>query len=126
MIKGQVAKAVGYSLLSPLIVGIVLGGYYALLSGQSKILFQILMTAVANAHIVGLSMACFVLPAYMALLRYNKVTYSAVLTAGMLGGALFSFLFVASSGMVFIINAVMAALGGGLFLFSLRRNARSA
>ncbi|KAF7785690.1 hypothetical protein PRUB_a0050 [Pseudoalteromonas rubra] len=50
MIKGQVAKAVGYSLLSPLIVGIVLGGYYALLSGQSKILFQILMTAVANAH----------------------------------------------------------------------------
>lgn len=126
MIKGQVAKAVGYSLLSPLIVGIVLGGYYALLSGQSKILFQILMTAVANAHIVGLSMAFFVLPAYMVLLRYNKVSYSAVLTAGMLGGALFSFLFVASSGMVFIINVVMAALGCGLFLFSLRRNASSA
>ncbi|ALU44960.1 hypothetical protein [Pseudoalteromonas rubra] len=124
--KGQVAKAVGYSLLSPLIVGIVLGGYYALLSGQSKILFQILMTAVANAHIVGLSMAFFVLPAYMVLLRYNKVSYSAVLTAGMLGGALFSFLFVASSGMVFIINVVMAALGCGLFLFSLRRNASSA
>ncbi|MCG7561527.1 MULTISPECIES: hypothetical protein [Pseudoalteromonas] len=124
--KRQVAKAVGYSLLSPLIVGIVLGGYYALLSGQSKILFQVLMTAVANAHIVGLSMAIFVLPAYMALLRYNKVSYSAVLTAGMLGGAVFSFLFVASSGMVFIINAVMAGLGGGLFLFSLRRNAQRA
>nr|WP_290444134.1 hypothetical protein [Pseudoalteromonas sp. XMcav2-N] len=126
MIKRQVAKAVAYSLLSPLIVGIVLGGYYALISGQSKILFQLLMTAVANAHIVGLSMAFFVLPAYVILLRHNKLSYSGILTAGMLGGALFSYLFVASSGMVFIINAVMAALGGGLFLFSLRRNAQSA
>ncbi len=126
MIKRQVAKAVGYSLLSPLIIGLVLGSYYALISGQSKVLFQILMTAVANAHIVGLSMAFFVLPAYLLLLRYNKLSYSGILTAGMLGGALFSFLFVASSGIVFIINAVMAALGAGLFLFSLRRNAHRA
>ncbi|MCG7535089.1 hypothetical protein [Pseudoalteromonas sp. OOF1S-7] len=126
MVKRQVAKAVGYSLLSPLIIGIVLGSYYALVTGQSKILFQILMTAVANAHIVGLSMAFFVLPAYTLLLRYNKLSYSGVLTAGMLGGALFSYLFVAGSGMVFIINAVMAAVGGGLFLFSLRRNVRRA
>jgi hypothetical protein len=39
----------------------------------------------------------------------------------MLGGALFSFIFSASAGMVFLVNTIMAALAAGLFLYGLRR-----
>jgi hypothetical protein len=46
-------------------------------------------------------MALLVVPGYMLMYKYNKVQYSGVLTLGMLGGALFSFLFSASAGMVF-------------------------
>ena len=78
------------------------------------------MSAIANAHIVGLSMALLVVPGYMLMYKYNKVQYSGGLTLGMLGGAVFSFLFSASAGMVFLVNTVMAALASGLFLYGLR------
>lgn len=121
--KQQLAKSVAMSLLAPVIVGTTLGVYYALNveSGGAKMFFSLLMSAIANAHIVGLSMALLVVPGYMLMYKYNKIQYSGILTLGMLGGALFSFLFSASAGMVFLVNTVMAALASGLFLYGLRR-----
>ncbi|GAA77765.1 hypothetical protein P20495_0251 [Pseudoalteromonas sp. BSi20495] len=59
--KHQLAKSVALSLLSPVIVGSLLGLYYALaLQGDFlSVFFQLLMTAISNAHIVGLTMAAF-------------------------------------------------------------------
>ena len=121
--KQQLAKSVAMSLLAPVIVGTTLGVYYALSveSGGAKMFFSLLMSAIANSHIVGLSMALLVVPGYILMYKYNKVQYSGVLTLGMLGGALFSFLFSASADMVFLVNTVMAALASGLFLYGLRR-----
>jgi hypothetical protein len=79
------------------------------------------MTAVANAHIVGLSMALFVVPGHMLMYKCSKVQFSGVLTLGILGGALFSLLFSTSAGMVFLVNTTMAALASVLFLYGLRR-----
>jgi hypothetical protein len=123
MMKQNLAKSVAMSLLAPVIVGTVLGIYYALAveQGGSKIFFSLLMSAIANGHIVGLSMAVLVVPGYMLMHKYNKVQYSGVLTLGMLGGALFSYLFAATAGMVFLVNTVMATIASGLFLYGLRR-----
>jgi hypothetical protein len=120
--KHQLAKSVGLSLLSPVIIGSVLGVYYGLLLSNDFIstFFQLLMTAISNAHIVGLTMAAFVVPGYLLMFKYAKVNYSGVLTLGLLGGAIFSFLLSASTGEIFIINSVMSALAAGLFLFGLR------
>lgn len=122
--KHRLAKAVFYSLLAPIIVGVTLGIYYALgaQNNGSQIFFSVLLSAIANAHIVGLSMAVFVVPGYLFMHKYNKVHYSSVLTLGMLGGALFSYVFGAGAGFLLVVNAVMAALGSGLFLYGLRRN----
>ncbi|WP_462158475.1 hypothetical protein [Pseudoalteromonas sp. GB56] len=122
--KHRLAKAVFYSLLAPIIVGVTLGIYYALgaQNNGSQIFFNVLLSAIANAHIVGLSMAVFVVPGYLFMHKYNKVHYSGVLTLGMLGGALFSYVFGAGAGFLLVVNAVMAALGSGLFLYGLRRN----
>ncbi len=122
--KHRLAKAVFYSLLAPIIVGLTLGIYYALgaQSNGSQIFFSVLLSAIANANIVGLSMAVFVVPGYLLMYKHNKVHYSGVLTLGMLGGALFSYAFGAGAGFLLVVNAVMAALGSGLFLYGLRRN----
>ncbi|AXV65116.1 MULTISPECIES: hypothetical protein [Pseudoalteromonas] len=121
--KHRLAKSVGLSLLSPVIIGCVLGVYYALtLEGNGwRIFFNLFMNAIANAHIVGLTMAAFVVPGYLLMYKYAKVNYSGVLTLGLLGGAIFSYLLSATSGMAFIVNAIMSALAAGLFLFGLRQ-----
>ncbi|WP_105189844.1 hypothetical protein [Pseudoalteromonas sp. T1lg48] len=121
--KQHLAKAVLYSLLAPVLVGVVLGIYYALSVQEngSAIFFTVLLSALANAHIVGLAMAVLVVPGYLLMYKHNKVHYSGILTLGLLGGALFSFLFGAGAGFLLIVNALMAALGSGLFLFGLRR-----
>lgn len=121
--KSMVIKGVGYSLLSPLIVGTCLGVFYALTleNGSSSTFFSLLLSAIANAHIVGLAMGVFVIPSYIFLVKRGQVSYSAMLTAGLLGGAVFSFVFAASTGPAFIVNAVMSGLAAGLFLFGLRR-----
>ncbi|WP_404340248.1 hypothetical protein [Pseudoalteromonas mariniglutinosa] len=121
--KHRLAKSVGFSLLSPLIVGTLLGIYYAVtLRGDPiNIFVQLLINAIANAHIVGLTMAAFVVPGYLLMFKYGKVHYSGVLTLGLLGGAVFSYLLSATAGMAFIVNAVMSALAAGLFLFGLRQ-----
>ncbi|MFY8273385.1 hypothetical protein AAEU32_04605 [Pseudoalteromonas sp. SSDWG2] len=121
--KHKLAKAVLYSLLAPVIIGVCIGIYYALGADQngSQIFFSVLLSALANAHIVGLSMALFVVPSYLLMFKYQKVHYSGVLTLGLVGGAFFSYLLGASVGFLLIVNAVMAALGSGLFLFGLRR-----
>lgn len=121
--KSLIIKGVGYSLLSPLIVGIFLGAFYAITleNGSSATFFGLLLSAIANAHIVGLAMGLFVIPCYVFLAKRGQVTYSALLTAGLLGGAAFSYIFAASEGPAFIVNAVMSGIAGGLFLFGLRR-----
>jgi hypothetical protein len=122
--KHQLAKSVALSLLSPVIIGSVLGLYYALtLQGDFlSVFFQLLMTAISNAHIVGLTMAAFVVPGYLLMFKYSKVNYSGVLTLGLLGGAIFSYLLSASTGEIFLINSVMSAFAAGLFLFGLRKS----
>ncbi|AQQ01123.1 hypothetical protein H5119_12230 [Pseudoalteromonas sp. SG45-5] len=122
--KHQLAKSVALSLLSPVIVGSLLGLYYALaLQGDFlSVFFQLLMTAISNAHIVGLTMAAFVVPGYLLMFKYSKVNYSGVLTLGLLGGAIFSYLLSASTGEIFLINSVMSAFAAGLFLFGLRKS----
>ncbi|WP_440055977.1 hypothetical protein ACSLBF_07470 [Pseudoalteromonas sp. T1lg65] len=116
----KIISGVGFSLLSPLIVGLGLGIYFSIISGQSSALFSMLLSAIANAHIVGLTMALIVLPGYITMQRFQCIHYSGVLTLGLLGGALFSFLFAASSGGGFIVNVIMSAIAAGLFLFGLR------
>jgi len=125
--KHQLAKSVALSLLSPVIVGSLLGIYYSLtLQGEFVSIFlSLLMTAISNAHIVGLTMAAFVVPGYLLMFKYSKVNYSGVLTLGLLGGAIFSFLLSASTGEIFLINSVMSAIAAGLFLFGLRKTSKS-
>ena len=124
--KHQLAKSVGLSLLSPVIIGSLLGVYYSLtLEGEFVSIFlTLLMTAISNAHIVGLTMAAFVVPGYLLMFKYSKVNYSAVLTLGLLGGAIFSYLLSATTGEIFLINSVMSAFAAGLFLFGLRKTAK--
>lgn len=124
--KHQLAKSVGLSLLSPVIVGSLLGVYYSLtLEGEFVSIFlTLLMTAISNAHIVGLTMAAFVVPGYLLMFKYSKVNYSGVLTLGLLGGAIFSYLLSATTGEIFLINSVMLAFAAGLFLFGLRKTAK--
>ena len=125
--KHQLAKSVALSLLSPVIVGSLLGIYYSItLQGEFvSIFFSLLMTAISSAHIVGLTMAAFVVPGYLLMFKYSKVNYSGVLTLGLLGGAIFSFLLSASTGEIFLINSVMSAIAAGLFLFGLRKTSKS-
>jgi hypothetical protein len=125
--KHQLAKSVALSLLSPVIVGSLLGVYYSVtLQGEFvSISFSLLMTAISNAHIVGLTMAAFVVPGYLLMFKYSKVNYSGVLTLGLVGGAIFSFLLSASTGEIFLINSVMSAIAAGLFLFGLRKTSKS-
>lgn len=125
--KHQLAKSVGLSLLSPVIVGSLLGVYYSLtLEGEfASIFLTLLMTAISNAHIVGLTMAAFVVPGYLLMFKYSKVNYSGVLTLGLLGGAIFSYLLSATTGEIFLINSVMSAIAAGLFLFGLRKTSKS-
>lgn len=124
--KHQLAKSVGLSLLSSVIVGSLLGVYYSLtLEGEFVSIFlTLLMTAISNAHIVGLTMAAFVVPGYLLMFKYSKVNYSGVLTLGLLGGAIFSYLLSATTGEIFLINSVMSAFAAGLFLFGLRKTAK--
>ncbi|MEG3759573.1 hypothetical protein V5096_16625 [Pseudoalteromonas carrageenovora] len=124
--KHQLAKSVGLSLLSPVIVGSLFGVYYSLtLEGEFVSIFlNLLMTAISNAHIVGLTMAAFVVPGYLLMFKYSKVNYSGVLTLGLLGGAIFSYLLSATTGEIFLINSVMSAFAAGLFLFGLRKSAK--
>jgi len=124
--KHQLAKSVALSLLSPVIIGSLLGSYYALtLQGDFlSVFFQLLMTAISNAHIVGLTMAAFVVPGYLLMFKYSKVNYSGVLTLGLLGGAIFSYLLSPSTGEIFFINSVMSAFAAGLFLFGLRKSVK--
>ena len=72
--KHQLAKSVALSLLSPVIIGSMLGIYYALtMRGDAVSIFLgLLMTAIANAHIVGLTMAAFVVPGYLLMFKYSK------------------------------------------------------
>ncbi|TMN33303.1 hypothetical protein [Pseudoalteromonas sp. S2755] len=120
----QVSKGIGFSLLSPLIVGGVLGIYYSFTLGRSEMFFNLLLSAISNAYIVGLAMCLFVVPGYILMFRYNKVQYGGLLTLGLLGGAIFSYLFAVQSGVGFIVNALMSMLAAGLFLFGLRAGHR--
>ncbi|MCF6434158.1 hypothetical protein [Pseudoalteromonas sp. MMG022] len=120
--KQQLAKSVALSFLSPLFTGCVLGLYFTISNqGGLSIFLSLLTGAIVNAHVVGLSMALFVVPGYLLLYRINKVHYSAILTLGMLGGAICSYLFAAQNGAGFVINSVMATMAAGLFLYGLRR-----
>jgi len=121
--NSAIIKSVIYSLFSPLLIGILIGLYYVftLENATSQIFFTILMTAISNAHIVGLTMGCFVVPGYLLLYKLNKITYWAILTIALLGGALFSFIFSASGGMIFLVNTLMALTSAGIFLNCLRR-----
>jgi len=125
--KHQLAKSVALSLLSPVIVGSLLGVYYSLtLQGEFVSIFlTLLITAISNAHIVGLTMAAFVVPGYLLMFKYSKVNYSGVLTLGLLGGAIFSYLLSATTGEIFLINSIMSAFAAGLFLFGLRKSVKS-
>ncbi|BBN81814.1 hypothetical protein PA25_17990 [Pseudoalteromonas sp. A25] len=121
--KRTLAMSVSLSLLSPIFVGASLGLYFAVSSQGSvlAIFFSMLSTALANAHVVGLSMALLVVPGYLVLYKHNKVRYDILLTLGLLGGVLFSVLFAADSGPALVANAVMTTLAAGLFLYGLRR-----
>ena len=81
--------------MSPLLIGILIGLYYVLTleNASSKIFFNIIITAISNAHIVGLSMGCFVIPGYLMLFKINKISYWAILTIALIGGTFFSFIF---------------------------------
>jgi len=121
--NSAIIKSVIYSLISPLLIGILIGLYYVftLENATTQIFFNIVMTAISNAHIVGLTMGCFVVPGYLLLYKFNKITYWAILTIALLGGALFSFIFSASGGMIFLVNTLMALTSAGIFLNCLRR-----
>ena len=123
--KSSVLKSILFSLLSPLIIGCIIGIYYCLSieNADSKLFFTILMTALSNAHIVGLTMAVCVVPLYLYLAKRQKVTYSSILTVGMLGGAVFSAVLSANMGEIFFVNTVMSLFAAGLFLYTLRRTA---
>jgi hypothetical protein len=116
-------KSVGVSLLSPIIIGSILGLYYGLLLEQPmlSVFFRLLATAIANAHVVGLAMAVFVVPGYLIMHKYNMVKYSAVLGLGMVGGAVFSYLLTSSTEGGGLVNTAMASFAAGLFLYGLRR-----
>ncbi|KID56798.1 membrane protein [Pseudoalteromonas luteoviolacea] len=117
----KVATAIGISMFSPLIVGTILGAYFYIVTGQGQVFLQLLTTAISNAHIVGIVMALCVLPTYLFLYKRDKLSYAALTTAAMLGGAVFTFFFSISGGPILIANAVMCALASALFLYSLRR-----
>lgn len=122
--KNNLLKSIAYSLFSPFLIGSAIGIYYTLTldGGNSQLFFSILLSAVSNAHIVGLTMAILVVPIYLYLFKRNKLTLMPVMTAAIFGGALFSFMFNVNSGQVFVINTVMAALAAGIFLFVLKQN----
>lgn len=122
MDKKKILQSIAYSLFSPFLIGSLIGIYYVatLENGNSQLFFSILLSAVANAHIVGLTMAICVLPLYLYLYKRSKTNKTAVLTAALFGGALFSFMFNVASGQVFIVNTVMAILAAAIFLFTLK------
>ncbi|CCQ11824.1 hypothetical protein PALB_27250 [Pseudoalteromonas luteoviolacea B = ATCC 29581] len=124
--KTNILKGVGFSFLSPLVIGICLGLFYSLTleNGTSATFFTMLLSAISNAHIAGIAIGVFVLPSYLYLVKRGKVTYSALLTTGLLGGAVSSYFLAATSGPAFIINSLMSALAGGLFLYGLRRSSK--
>ncbi|OCQ22969.1 hypothetical protein A7985_03155 [Pseudoalteromonas luteoviolacea] len=117
----NVATAIGVSLLSPILVGALLGVYFLVSVGEAALFWQVFTTAIANAHIVGISMAVCVLPTYHLLYKRNKVSYSAVMTAAMLGGAALTYVFSVSGGPILIANSIMCSLAAALFLYSLRQ-----
>ncbi|MDK1286588.1 hypothetical protein [Pseudoalteromonas umbrosa] len=117
----KVATAIGVSMLSPLIIGCVLGAYFYISTGQGQLFFQLLTTAISNAHIVGMVMALCVLPVYLFLYKRGKLSYSALTTTALLGGTAFTYLLAVSTGPILIANAVMSAFASALFLYSLRR-----
>ncbi|WP_105168438.1 hypothetical protein [Pseudoalteromonas sp. T1lg23B] len=121
--KQQLAKSVALSFLSPLLTGCILGLYFVITNHGSgvNVFISLLTGAIVNAHVVGLSMALFVVPGYIYLFKINKIHYSAILTLGMLGGGIFSYLFAAQSGAGLVINSFMATMAAGLFLYGLRR-----
>lgn len=121
--KLKIAKCVLLSLLSPVFVGCVLGLYFTVTNAGAGINVFISMVAIAisNAYIVGLSMAVFVVPGYWFLHKNSKVRFDMILMLGMLGGAVFSYVFSAKEGGALLINTVMATLAAGLFLYGLRR-----
>ena len=122
MDKNKILQSIAYSLFSPFLIGSLIGIYYVatLDNGDSQLFFSILLSAVANAHIVGLTMAIFVLPLYLYLYKRGKTNKTAVLTAALFGGALFSFMFNVASVQAFIVNTVMAILAAAIFLFTLK------
>ena len=123
--KQLLAKSIVLSLLSPLLIGTILGAYYSIVLGHDwGIFIRVLLSALSNAYIPGLAMALFVVPGYLLMYRFNKIQYMGILALGMLGGAAFSYLFSVSAGMVFIVNTCMASLAAGVFLYGLRRFAR--
>ncbi|SFC08471.1 hypothetical protein [Pseudoalteromonas denitrificans] len=121
--KKAVSNSILFSLLSPLLIGVLIGLYYTLVSenANSKLFVSIIMTAISNAHIVGLSMGLGVLPGYLLLHKFNKINYGTILTISLLAGALFSYTFSAMGGMIFLVNTLMSLTAGGIFLFSLRK-----
>lgn len=123
MDKKIILKGIAYSLFSPFVIGCFIGMYYVftLESGNSQLFFSILLSAVANAHIVGLTMGICVLPVYLYLVKRSKTNNTAVLTAALFGGALFSFMFNVASGQVFIVNTTMAILAAGIFIVTQKK-----
>ena len=123
MDKKIVLKGVAYSLFSPFLIGCLIGIYYvAVLDGATtKLFLSIVLSAVANAHIVGLTMAICVVPVYMYLQKRNKSNKTAMIMAAIFGGALFSFVFNVASGQVFVVNTLMATLAAGIFIFILKQ-----
>lgn len=123
MTKHAIAKSILFSLTSPLLTGLLIGTYYALTvnHGSLQLLLSISLSAISNAHVVGLSMAFCVLPCYLFFSKRHKITYSLIVTSAMLGGACFSYLLSAQSGPIFLVNTLMASFAGGIFLWSLRK-----
>ncbi len=118
----NLAKSIAFSFLSPVLLGLAIGLYYAPSFDGNKIqlILRMLLSALSNAHIAGLSMAVFVVPGYVMLQRRNRVGYGPILSLGLLGGGLFSWLFGAADNAVFTVNTMMAILASGLFLYMLR------
>ena len=123
MDKKTILKGIAYSLFSPFVIGCLIGAYYVITleGGNSKLFFSILLSAVANAHIVGLTMAICVVPLYLFLIKRSKTNNTAVITAAIFGGALFSFMFNVASGQVFIVNTLMAILAAGIFIMTQKK-----